>query len=73
MNWDQIEGNWRQLKGKARMKWGELTEDDLDQIDGRREELVGLIQERYGKAKEAVEREVNEWRDRLDDERTSVR
>lgn len=61
MNWDQIEGNWKQLKGKARAKWGDLTDDQLDQIEGRREQLVGVIQERYGQAKAEAEREVDEW------------
>jgi uncharacterized protein YjbJ (UPF0337 family) len=72
MNWDQVEGNWKQLKGKARQKWGQLTDDELDRVSGRREELVGLIQERYGKARDQAEREVNEWRDRLDDDRTTT-
>jgi uncharacterized protein YjbJ (UPF0337 family) len=61
MNWDQIKGNWKQLKGKARTKWGDLTDDDLDRIEGRRETMVGVIQERYGRAKEEAEREVDEW------------
>ncbi|MCL7465180.1 CsbD family protein [Phaeovulum sp. NW3] len=61
MNWDRIEGNWKQIKGKAIAKWGALTDDELDQIKGRREELVGLVQERYGRAKDEVEREVDEW------------
>lgn len=61
MNWDQIEGNWKQMKGKARAKWGDLTDDELDQVEGRREQLVGVIQERYGQAKAEAEREVDEW------------
>jgi uncharacterized protein YjbJ (UPF0337 family) len=58
MNWDTIEGNWTSAKGKVREQWGKLTDDDLDVIAGKRDQLVGLIQQRYGTAKEAVEREV---------------
>lgn len=61
MNWDQIAGNWKQLKGKAQSKWGELTDDEWHQAEGRREEFVGIIQEKYGLSKEAAEREVDEW------------
>ena len=51
MNWDEIEGNWKQLKGKVQQQWGKLTDDDFDKINGRRNELVGKIQERYGRAR----------------------
>ncbi|PPB81162.1 uncharacterized protein YjbJ (UPF0337 family) [Albidovulum inexpectatum] len=61
MNWDMIQGKWKELKGKVQAKWGELTDDELDQIEGRREELVGRLQQRYGKTKEEAEREVDEW------------
>jgi uncharacterized protein YjbJ (UPF0337 family) len=61
MNWDRIEGNWKQFKGKVQQQWGSLTDDDLDRIEGRREELAGRIQERYGKSKDEAEREVDEW------------
>lgn len=61
MNWDQIEGKWKQLKGTAKVKWGKLNDSDLDVISGRREQLVGLIQQRYGLTKEAAEKQVNEW------------
>lgn len=61
MNWDQIQGNWKQLSGKAQQQWGHLTNDDLDVVEGRREELVGKVQERYGVAKEEAERQVDEW------------
>lgn len=61
MNWDQIEGKWKQLKGSAQTKWGELTDDELDQIEGNREQLVGKIQERYGIAKEEAEKQVREF------------
>lgn len=61
MNWDQIQGQWKQAKGRAQAKWGDLTDDDLDKAAGRREELVGILQQRYGMAKERAEREVDEW------------
>lgn len=61
MNWDQIEGSWKQLKGRAQAKWGDITGDDWDSVEGRREELVGLVQQRYGKARDEAEREVDEW------------
>lgn len=61
MNWDQIAGNWKQMTGKAREKWGKLTDDDLAVIEGKRENLVGRIQERYGIAKEAAEDQVKAW------------
>jgi uncharacterized protein YjbJ (UPF0337 family) len=64
MNWDQIEGKWKEYKGKAKAKWGELTDDELDRINGRREELVGLVQQRYGRAKDEAEKEVDEWMNR---------
>jgi uncharacterized protein YjbJ (UPF0337 family) len=61
MNWDEIKGNWKQWKGSAREKWGELTDDELQQAKGEREQLVGLVQEKYGKTREAAENEVAEW------------
>lgn len=61
MNWDQIEGNWKQLKGKVQAKWGDLTDDECDQIAGNREQLEGRIQEKYGKTKEEAKREVDEF------------
>jgi uncharacterized protein YjbJ (UPF0337 family) len=61
MNWDRIEGNWKQFKGKVQQQWGSLTDDDLDRIEGKREELAGRIQERYGKSKDEAEREVDDW------------
>lgn len=61
MNWDRIEGNWTQFKGKAKQQWGKLTDDDWDVIEGSRDELVGRIQERYGKARDEVEKEVDRW------------
>ena len=61
MNWDRVQGNWKQFKGKAQQKWGKLTNDDWDVIEGGREELVGRIQERYGKQRDEAEREVDDW------------
>lgn len=61
MNWDQIEGQWKQYKGKAKAQWGKLTDDDLDVINGRRDQLAGKIQERYGYEKERAEREADEF------------
>lgn len=61
MNWDRIEGNWKQLKGKAVEQWGELTDDDLDVVAGRREQLTGKLQERYGIAKDEAEKQVSAW------------
>lgn len=61
MNWDQIAGNWKQLTGHAKEQWGKLTDDDLDVVAGRRDQLAGKIQERYGVAKEEAERQLAEW------------
>jgi len=64
MNWDQIEGQWKQLSGKVQTEWGKLTNDDLDVIEGDRQQLVGKVQERYGVAKEEAERQVDDWANR---------
>jgi uncharacterized protein YjbJ (UPF0337 family) len=61
MNKDTLKGQWTQLKGAAREKWGKLTDDDLDQIQGQSEQLVGKIQERYGIARDEARREVDAW------------
>jgi uncharacterized protein YjbJ (UPF0337 family) len=60
MNWDQVAGNWKQFTGQAKVKWGKLTDSDLTAVAGRRDQLVGLLQERYGHAKEKVEHELDE-------------
>ena len=57
MNWDSIAGNWKQITGKVKAKWGKLTDDDLTQINGNREQLEGKIQARYGHAKDQVQKE----------------
>ena len=64
MNWDQIEGKWKQLRGQAKEQWGKLTDDDLDTAAGRRDQLVGKVQEKYGIAKEEAERQVDAWSNR---------
>ena len=61
MNWDQIEGMWKQVMGKVKEKWGKLTDDDLQMIAGKRDQLVGRIQQRYGIAKDEAERQVDDF------------
>jgi len=61
MNWNQIEGNWEQFKGKTQTQWGKLTGDDLDVIKGNRKQLAGRIQERYGIAEEEADKQIDEW------------
>lgn len=61
MNWDQIEGKWKQMKGKAQEQWGRLTDDELDVAAGRRDVLVGKVQEKYGLAKAEAERQIDDW------------
>jgi uncharacterized protein YjbJ (UPF0337 family) len=66
MNWDQIEGSWKEMKGKAKQRWGKLTDDDLDVIAGKRDELIGKVQKRLGCEREQAEREVEAWKKQLD-------
>jgi uncharacterized protein YjbJ (UPF0337 family) len=61
MNWDQIEGKWKQMKGAVREQWGKLTDDDVDVIGGKKDALVGKIQERYGISREEAERQADQW------------
>ena len=61
MNWDQIEGKWKQVKGSAKQKWAKLTDDDLEFIAGKRENFAGRLQERYGIAKDEAEKQLKEW------------
>ena len=60
MNWDQIEGNWKQFKGKVKEKWGQLTDDELDQAAGRRDQVIGILQKRYGYERDRAERELDD-------------
>jgi uncharacterized protein YjbJ (UPF0337 family) len=61
MDWNRVEGNWKQFKGKVKQQWGKLTDDDLDVIAGNRDELEGKIQERYGIAKDQVKKDIDDW------------
>ena len=66
MNKDEVGGNWKQIKGKVKEQWGKLTDDDMTVIEGKRDQLVGKIQERYGYAKDQAEKEVDSWDKRHD-------
>lgn len=61
MNWDQVEGKWKQVRGSAKQQWGKLTDNDLEQIAGMRDKLVGKLQERYGIAQEEAQKKADEW------------
>jgi uncharacterized protein YjbJ (UPF0337 family) len=61
VDWNRIEGSWKQLKGKVKEKWGDLTDDDLDKIAGRKDQLEGLIQQRYGLTKDQARKQIEEW------------
>src|ERR1700751_3270197 len=61
MNWDRVEGNWKQFAGKVKEKWGKLTDDDITVINGKQDQLVGRIQERYGVAKDEAEKQGKAW------------
>ena len=65
MNWDRVEGNWKQFKGRVKDKWGNLTDDDLERAAGNRDQLEGLIQKRYGIAKDQVTKDLNAWLDSM--------
>jgi len=65
MAWDQIEGNWKQFKGKVKEAWGELTDDEIDQIAGKRDVLLGKLQERYGMEKDEADRRLRDFEDRI--------
>lgn len=69
MNWDRIEGNWKQFKGYAKEQWGKLTDDHLDVIAGKRDQLAGKIQETYGISKDEVEKQLSHWQKQLDDKK----
>jgi uncharacterized protein YjbJ (UPF0337 family) len=61
MNWDEIKGDWKAFAGKAKSKWGKLTDDDFMQIDGKKEELMGRLQKHYGQSKEEAEKQLDEF------------
>jgi uncharacterized protein YjbJ (UPF0337 family) len=61
MNWNQIEGSWKQAQGRVREKWGKLTDDDLELIAGKRDQLVGVLQRKYGEGRDEIERQVAEF------------
>ena len=72
MNWDTVKGSWTQLRGRVRMHWGKLTDDQLDVIEGRRELLLGKLQEAYGVTEEEADRQVKAWEDeQFSDEETA--
>jgi uncharacterized protein YjbJ (UPF0337 family) len=68
MNWDQIEGKWKQLTGSAKQQWANLTDDDLQYIAGSKDKLIGKLQERYGLQKEDAQKRANEWLDTIPEE-----
>ncbi len=73
MNWDRVEGQWKQFKGKVKERWGDLTNDELDSMRGKRDQLVGKIQERYGIARDEAERQVDDFANSLRDEPGTTR
>jgi uncharacterized protein YjbJ (UPF0337 family) len=67
MNWDRVEGNWKQVKGKVKEQWGKLTDDEIDQIAGKRDQLLGKIQNSYGIGLVAADRQLRDWESRQSD------
>jgi uncharacterized protein YjbJ (UPF0337 family) len=65
MNWDQLEGQWGQVKAQVKSKWGKLTDDDMKMLAGKKDALVGKLQERYGILKEEAEKQIDEWLSKL--------
>ena len=61
MDWDRIEGNWKQFTGKVKEKWGDLTDDEIAQTNGKRDQLEGLVQKKYGYAKDKVRQDIDDW------------
>jgi len=68
MNSDQLKGKWKQVKGSVKERWGKLTDDDIDVIAGQHDQLIGKLQERYGIAREAAQKQVDEWNGNVDRE-----
>jgi uncharacterized protein YjbJ (UPF0337 family) len=73
MNWDEVTGKWNQLKGSVKERWGKLTDDDLTMIDGKRDRMVGKIQERYGITKEKAEEQIRDWNSTARNEKETAR
>ena len=69
MNWDRIEGSWKELQGKVRQQWGKFTDDEIDEIMGKREELAGHIQKAYGVSKDEAERQIEKFQKSLAEDR----
>jgi uncharacterized protein YjbJ (UPF0337 family) len=67
MNWDRIQGSWKQLTGKIKEQWGDLTDDQIDQIAGKRDQLTGKLQESYGISKDEAERQIKSFEDRYEE------
>lgn len=65
MNWDQIKGKWVELKGSVKSKWGDLTDDEIAEMQGDREKMTGKLQQKYGKSKEEINKEIDEWQRNL--------
>ena len=65
MNWDTIQGDWKQMAGKVKQQWGNLTDDDLAKVTGKREELEGVLQTRYGYTKDQVKKQLDDWSAKL--------
>ena len=61
MNWDTIKGDWKQFRGKIKEQWGNLTDDDLDRIEGKRDQLLGAVQKRYGVARDVAEKQLKDF------------
>lgn len=61
MNWDIVQGNWTQWKGRLKEKWGDLTDDDLQMLDGKKDQIAGKLQERYGIARDEAEKQLDDW------------
>jgi uncharacterized protein YjbJ (UPF0337 family) len=73
MNWDELEGKWKQITGSVRSRWGKLTDDDVHLIGGKKDQLIGKVQERYGIQKDEAERQVDDWNRTLDEENDYAR
>lgn len=65
MNWDTIKGDWHQLKGKVKEKWGDLTDDDITRAEGNEEQLIGIVQKQYGLTRDEAKRQVGDWAGKL--------